>query len=158
MARCRTASCTSRGLLGTEAVDRGALVGLAGAQDRGREVGVVGGVGEVLGLEGEGVALAVGLLADAQESAVEEVAAVELDAGLVGVYFDGAAVLGLPEPSSEPHAMAVGLSAEDEVVVVAAAEDELLVVTTQSLADRGRLAEVERRARDRRDLAGRDQA
>ena len=76
----------------------------------------------MLGFEGEGVALAVGQVADAEERAVEEVAAVELGAGLVGVDRDGAAVLGFGEAGGEPEAVVVRLAAEDEVVVVAAAE------------------------------------
>ena len=46
---------------------------------------------------------------------------------------------------------------EDEVVVVALAELDLLVVGVDARADGSRLAEVERRARDRPQLAGRDQ-
>src|SRR4051812_38053288 len=145
-------------LLRAEGVDGGRLVGLTGPQNRRREVRVVGGVREVLGLEGEGVALAVGLVANAEEGAVEEVAAVELGAGLVGVHLDRAAVLGLPEAGGEPETVVVRPAAEHEVVVVAAADDQLRVIVPEPGADRGRFGEVERRTGDRSDLPGRDQA
>src|SRR3954453_6151930 len=70
------------GLERREPVDRVRPVRLVRAQDRRREVRVVRGVGEVLRLERETVALAVLPARRAVQRAVEEVARVELQAGL----------------------------------------------------------------------------
>ena len=71
-------------VLRVEREDGGRVLGLARLQHGGREVGLVGRVREVLGLEGVRLALAVGVAADADEVTVEEVAGVELHARLVG--------------------------------------------------------------------------
>src|SRR5579859_2747550 len=67
-----------------EGEDRCRGKGLARLKHGGREVGVVGRVREVLGLERIRLALAVGVAADADQVTVEEVAGVELHARLVG--------------------------------------------------------------------------
>ena len=64
---------------------------LVGVQDRGGEAWLVGRIGEVLGFEAEGAVFAVWLVGFSADGAVEEVAGVELDAGLGGVDFHGAA-------------------------------------------------------------------
>src|SRR5215211_4770989 len=136
--------------VGGEPVDRGGVVALAGAQHGRREVGVVGRVGEVLGLQGETVALPVGAAAGPDHGAVEEVARVELDAGLVGedLQHPPAARVLQPGRQLQPGAAPV----EHPVVVVAAADLELLeAVVTDALADPGRTGEVHRRAGHRVD-------
>src|SRR5208283_5888003 len=70
--------------LGAEREDGRRVERLARAEDRAGEVRLVRRVREVLGLERVAGALAVGLAADAHQRAVEEVAAVELNARLVG--------------------------------------------------------------------------
>ena len=55
-------------------------VALAGAEHRRGEAGMVGAVGEVLGFERQRSAAAVGFAALADQGAVEEITAVELDA------------------------------------------------------------------------------
>src|SRR5215218_10830360 len=136
--------------VGGEPVDRGGVVALAGAQHGRREVGVVGRVGEVLGLQGETVALPVGAAAGPDHGAVEEVARVELDAGLVGedLQYPPAARVLQPGRQLQPGAAPV----EHPVVVVAAADLELLeAVVTDPLTDPGRTGEVHRRAGHRVD-------
>ena len=60
---------------GSEGEDGLVVVGLAGAEDGGREAGFVGGVGEELGFERKPVRLAIGAAGRAVERAVQEVAA-----------------------------------------------------------------------------------
>src|SRR6476661_559281 len=67
-------------LVGGEGVGGRFAVLLAGAEDGRGEVGLVGRVREVLGLEAETVALAVGAAGCADERAGQEIAGVELDA------------------------------------------------------------------------------
>lgn len=55
---------------------------------------MVGGVGEVLGFEAEGGVELVGGAGFAFDGSVEEVAAVELDAGLIGEDFEDASAGG----------------------------------------------------------------
>src|SRR5207302_325244 len=63
-----------------EREDGSRIEGLTRPQDGGREVGVVGRVREVLGLEGVRLALPVGVAADADPVTVAEGAGVELHA------------------------------------------------------------------------------
>src|SRR5215213_5561525 len=142
--------------VGGEPVDRSGVVALAGAQHGRREVGVVGRVRVVLGLQSQAVALAVGAAAGPDQGAVEEVARVELDAGLVGedLQYPPAARVLQPGRQLQPGAAPV----EHPVVVVAAADLELLeAVVTDALADPGRTGEVHRRAGHRVDGPGGDQ-
>src|SRR5690606_41549783 len=113
----------------------------------------VGRFGAVLGRKAERVALPVGPAARALKGAVEEVAGVELHAGLGGVDGERAAGATLPDLRSELEAAAV----EHEVVVVSASADELFVSFPDPLADRVRTGEVERRVLDRSQLAGGDE-
>src|SRR5699024_2241073 len=62
---------------------------LTGLEHGGGEVGVVGGVGEVLGLQAEAPALVVGSAVLAHRAAVHVVAGVELHAGGGGVHLHG---------------------------------------------------------------------
>src|ERR1700751_4295569 len=67
-----------------EREDRRRIRGRAGVERGGREIRLVRRVREVLGLERVARALPVCVTADTDERAGQEVAAVELDAGLVG--------------------------------------------------------------------------
>ena len=62
-----------------------ALVCLAGTEDCRRPFGFVGAVGIVLGLKADACALVIDFVVLACDSAVEEVAGVDLNAGLIGV-------------------------------------------------------------------------
>ena len=68
-----------------------AEVGLGGADEGGGEVGVIGGVGEVLTFDGDAVVVAVRTSRFAGGASGEPVAGVDLDAGLVGTYGEGTA-------------------------------------------------------------------
>src|SRR5215211_4066779 len=142
--------------VGGEPVDRGGVVALAGAQHGRREVGVVGRVGEVLGLQGEAVALAVGAAAGPDHGAVEEVARVELDAGLIGQDLQHPTTARVLQPGRQLQPGAAPV--QHPVVVVAAAELQLLeAVVTDPLTDPGRAGEVHRRPGDRVDGPGGDE-
>src|SRR5215813_1816033 len=78
-----------------EAVDRGGLEGLAGLQFRSRELGMIRRVGKMLCFQAEGVTLLVDLASGSGDRAVEEVAGIELHAGLVGEDFEDASGGGL---------------------------------------------------------------
>ena len=86
--------------------------------------------------------------------AVEEVAAVKLHRGLVAVHFHHAAAFGVLDPRGKPHALTLG---QYPTVVVPAPELERLEIRLHPLADRGRLGEIHRRARHRRQLTRRNQ-
>src|ERR1700678_1023325 len=102
------------GLLGCELEDGGGFVGLAGAESGGGEAGVVGRVGEVLGFEAEAAVLFVLATGASGEGSVEEVAGVELDAGLGGVEGEGAAGGGVGGAGGGMGEVGGGL--QDEVV------------------------------------------
>src|ERR1700721_3579031 len=72
--------------LRAEREDGGRVLGLARLQLGGGEVGLVGRVREVLGLEGVRSTLAVSVAADAHQRPGQEVAGVELNAGRVRPY------------------------------------------------------------------------
>ncbi len=142
---------------GAEGVDRGARVRAARAQDRRRECRLVRRVREVLGLEGERVALPVGVTARADERAVEEVARVELGARLGRPGLQHAAGGRIGDRRDQLQRGVTRRAIEHEVVVVALPDHDLLVGVADPRADRRRRREVERRPRDRSDHAGRDQ-
>ena len=96
---------------------RGLAVGFAGVEDGGGEMGMVDGVGIVLGFEAEGVVLFVGDVVFADESAVEEVGGVELEAGLGGPEFEAARGGGFGDGGGVREAAV--LAVEDDVVIVA---------------------------------------
>jgi len=64
---------------------------LAGSQDGGGEAGVVGGIGEMLGLHAKGGTAGIGFAGLAVDAAVEKIAGVKLEAGLGGEHFEDAA-------------------------------------------------------------------
>src|SRR5262245_27338132 len=109
----------------------------------------------MLCLQAEAVALVVGLAGFALHLC-KKVADVKLDARF-----------GRPDTQhpARPRVAALrrltqssGLAVDDEVVVVAAAELQLLVFLIDARADRRGLGEVERRAFDASQFAGRDQS
>ena len=104
---------------------------------------------EMLRLEAEGEVLLIGLPALADDRPVQEVAGVELDAGLVRPDLQHAAALRILDPGRQGRRSAA--ASQDEVVVVAALD------LGDPLADGVRRGEVEGRPGDRRDLARRDQ-
>lgn len=142
---------------GGEAIDRGGAVGPAGGQDGAGEVGVVDGVGEMLGLQAEAAAVRVGLPGFAGEGAVEEIAAVELQAGFGREHLEHAAGVRFVQARGQ-HRLGAAAGRQREVVVVAEAELQLRVVGRDALADRMRRGEVKGRAAHGGDFAGRDQA
>ena len=157
------------------------LNGLPGAESGGREGRLVGRVREVLGLERVPRTLPVGVAADAHQRAVEEVAAVELHARLVGPDGQQPAARRVEGAGGEVEPVRAGggrgLLVQDPVVVVALGDQQLALAAggrreagrdvvrradvVDPRADGVRRAEVERRARDRdpvgqrqRDLGG----
>ena len=84
-------------LLGVEFVDHDVAVGFAGLEDGVGEVGLIGGVGEELGFEAEGGAVGVCFATFTFGFSIEEISAVELNAGLVGVDFHDATGFGVAE-------------------------------------------------------------
>ena len=123
---------------------------LAGAQDGRGKARFVRGVREELGFEREAVRLAVGAARRAVERAIQEVAGIELNAGLGGLHGQCAAGTGVRQERGTFEPVAI----QHEVVVEAGGEADLLVVGAQPLADQLAEAEVERRASDRTKLAG----
>ena len=121
-----------------------AAVGLSGTEDHRRPLGFVGGVGIVLGLEADGGALVVHDALLAGDGAVEEVAAVDLDAGLVGEDLEVDAGGGAVKLRGGSVDVAGGI--QHPVVVIAVAVADLLVVGGDAVADEVCRAEVERRA------------
>ena len=113
---------------------------------------MVGAVGEMLGLESDAVGLAVDA-ASAGVGAFQEVAGVDLDAGLGGEHGQGAAAGWVEKTGGEGWAAA---GVDDPVVVVALSLGELDVVISDVGADRCWVAEVERSAGDGSVAAERD--
>ena len=118
---------------------------LAGAEHGRWERRMVGRVREVLGLESDAVASTVRAAAHADERAVEERAGVELQPRLGGQHL---------ERSSACRLQHMGCERER---VVASVDDEVVVVAAAARTDRRRDAEVQRRAVDGTDLAGRNE-
>ena len=86
----------------------------------------------------------------ADRRAVEEIAGVELDAGLVGEQFEDAAAAGILDPRHQME-IAGRRAGDDVIVVIALAEADLRVAPVADAgADHARLAEIERGAGDRR--------
>src|SRR5579872_7496836 len=113
-------------LAGAEFVDRCCVVRLAGLQLRTWELGLVGRIGEVLGLHAEGGAERVGDTSFAFHASVEKIAGVELQSRLGGPHFHHAAALRLADFGSLRQRPAGAV--QHEIVIVAVAELELLVI------------------------------
>ena len=109
-----------------------------------------------MGLEAKAGAMGVRLAAFADRGAVEEIAAVELDAGFLRPHFQGPARSGLRDDGREREL--AGLIVEHPVVIVAAGELQLFLWRVDALADTVRVREVERRAGDAGEFAGGDKA
>src|SRR5579875_1709678 len=164
----RAGGACGRGRSGGEGVDGGGGEGVAGLQLGRREVGLVGRVREVLRLEGVGEALPVAVAADAGEGAVQEVAGVELDAGLVGPHGELTAAARVVGAGGEVQAVRPGgrpgLPVQHPVEVVALRDQQLVVPGRVEVrahvvdpgAHRERAGEVHRRAEHGRLVAERD--
>ena len=115
---------------------------------------MIGRIGEVLRLQAERAAMLVNMAGFACDCAVEEIAGVELQPGLRRRDIERSAALRILELRgvTQPR-----VAIQDPVMVVALAVLDLLVIRVDARADRGRLAEVERRAVDGCELAGRNQ-
>src|SRR5689334_16953988 len=113
----------------------------------------------MLGLERQTVTEVIHSTALSGDAAVEEVAGVELDAGLGGGDLHRAPTRRLDDARSEYERISRGVAAiQHEVVIVAVAVANLGVLSLiDSLANRVRRAEIERRALNGHDLAGRYQ-
>ena len=132
------------GLFGGEFVDAGLVVFFSGIEADGWECGLVGCIGPFLGFEGDGFSVFESVAAFAFSFSVEEIAAIELDTGLVGENFHQPSGGGFVDGGSELHSRSV--SAQHPVVVVAIAVVQLQVVVVDALTDSGRLIEIEWRA------------
>ena len=132
------------------------LVNLARLQNYAWERWLVWCIGIALSLESECSAIEDWLVVFVVVRAVEEVAAVELQCNLVAPNLHTATALWRVDVGNLNH-LAVILAIDDEVVVVASARLELLVVVVYALADCVWLAEIERCALNRHNLACRDE-
>ena len=136
-------------------MNHGVGVSLARFEDAGREVRLIRGVRVELGFQAACGTERVFLAAFAGDFAIEEVAAVELDAGLVGEDFHRATGFRVVEGGGGAHAFAI---AQDPAVVIAATEFEGFVFDFNALADGGGLGEIKGSVRDGVDASGGDQA
>src|SRR6266568_3730570 len=104
-------------------------------------------IGEMLRLQAQGIALLVDMSRFAGDRAVEKISRVELHAWFGCGDIEGPAAGGILDACG---AHETGLAAvQHEVMVVPGAVPQLLVVRADARPDRSRLAEIERRARDR---------
>ncbi len=131
------------------------MVGLARFHNNGRELRLIRRIREVLGFQTKGCAARVGLAVLAFHFAVEEVARVELDAGLVSPNFEGAAGSGLVNFSGLGKSSGFGV--KHPVMVVAFAEFELLIEGFDAFANFVSREEVEGSSLDGNQFACRDQ-
>ena len=119
---------------------------LAGPQDGIRKTRMMNTVREFLGFEGKGAAILDGIAVLIDGLAVpEEIAAVELQAGLIGEDLQEASAMWLIDSCIQYNTV-TGLEVEHPVMVIAMAEVQLLVVGIYPLAYRVRLAEIKRAA------------
>ena len=115
-------------------------------QDDIRKPRVMDAVRELLGFEGKGAAILDGIAVLIDGLAVpEEIAAVELQAGLVGEDLQEASAMWLIDSCIQYNTV-TGLEVEHPVMVVSVAEVQLLIVGIYPLAYRVRLAEIKRAA------------
>ena len=127
-------------------------VALAGAEHRRGEAGMVGAVGEVLGFERQRSAAAVGFAALADQGAVEEITAVELDARFGRPNLHITPRSGFIDRSRQLQVMGAP-ARQHPIVVVAVAVAELFEIGIEARPDRCRTAEIHRRAGHRQDAA-----
>ncbi len=107
--------------------------------------GWLGASGKVPGSRADGVALAIGAIALAEESPVHEVAGIELDARRGDAHFQHPARARFLD--ARGRAQCAGGAVHDEIVIIAAAKADLLVAgIADARANRRRFAEIERRA------------
>src|SRR5579862_9420413 len=142
-------------LLHAELVDSCLMIYLTRLELGRGELGLVRRIRIVLSLQAEAVVLVVDLAALANIRAVQEVARIELQTGLVGPDFHDAAGPRARDPGGEPYPLAVSI--DTKVVVVSAGVFQLDIVLIDTRPDRGGLAEVQRRAGHRGQFTGRDQ-
>ena len=120
-------------------------VDISGPQDGVREMGEMDGVGEFLGFQGKGAAECDDVAVLVNRLAVtEEIAAVELEAGLVGINFQHPSRRRAYDPGVQAEAAGAGVIVYDPVVVVAVAVADLLIVGIYELAYGPGLAEIHR--------------
>src|SRR5260370_34207420 len=117
------------------------MISLAWRELGRREFGLVGRIREVLRFEAEGGPLAVNLAALPADSAIQEVAGVELDSGLRGENLHQAA--GFPFRDARRERQAACGTVEYKVVIVALAEFQLLVASIGASPDSSGLSELE---------------
>ena len=130
-----------------KSVQASMLVHFSGPQDGVRELGEVDGVGEFLGFQGKGAAECDDVAVLVNRLAVtEEIAAVELEAGLVGINFQHSSRRRAYDPGVQAEAAGAGVIVYDPVVVVAVAVADLLIVGIYELAYGPGLAEIHRTA------------
>jgi len=139
-------------LMGGAFVDGVGAADFAWVEDGGWEIGVIGGIGEVLDFEAEVGAKGIGA-AFAMAFAVEMIAGVKLDAGFGGEDLEGAAGFGIVSARGERGARRSGFT-EDVGVVVAERDFQLLVVSVNARADRVGFEEIEGSSRNGLELAG----
>lgn len=110
-------------------------VALAGAEHRRGEAGMVGAVGEVLGFERQRSAAAVGFAALADQGAVEEITAVELDARFGRPNLHITPRSGFIDRSRQLQVMGAP-ARQHPIVVVAVAVAELFEIGIEARPDR----------------------
>src|SRR5687767_6908477 len=103
----------------------------------------------MLGLEAEGAVSIVNESVYSLQFSVQKVPGIKLHSGLGGEHFNFAAGFGIRNDGGGLQAWAFAL--ENEIVIIAAGDRFQLVDT---VADNGRLAEVERRSTDGGEFAG----
>src|SRR5690348_3289907 len=129
------------------------MIALARLQFGRGKIRVIRRVGIVLRLEAEAETVAVGDAALAVDAAVEEIAAVKLNARLRGQDFQFPSRFFVVNAGGEDEAGLV-IAIQDEIVVVALAEFELLVVVIDARADGRGFAKIEGSACDIFEFSG----
>ena len=125
-----------------------------GHQHRARELRLIGGIREVLGLEAQRVPAGVRTARLARDAAVQRVGRVQLQTRLRGR--DGESSPGRWLEHARSPLQAATRPREHEVVVVSATDRDLWMVVCDVSADPHGRPEIKRRPGDRREFAGRD--
>ena len=134
-----------------EAEDSGAFKFFAGVEGALRELGHIGGIGIILGFEAEAAILSEHFAALAGSCAVEEIGAVELNAGKVGKHLHHPAADGVVSNRGGSVALI-----EAEIVIVAPALFKLVVIGVYISADGLGLPEIKGSSLNLSDFAGGD--